>query len=116
DWIDRRSGAPRTRAIVAGQFYAGPEVPGAVAYNVDAFRALTMAFPLAVAGDFAPSCTFCADNTISTPPGSKPSGTSTWTNYSLLSGIPVTDVRASSIVLREQAIDVGAYKIPVSPY
>ena len=115
-WVAAKSGTTRTRALVSGQFYAGPEVNGATAYNVDAYHLLTSSLPLAVARDFAPSCTFCADNPISTPPGTKPSGTSTWTSYTLLSNIPVTDVRASSIILTTPSIPYAGYTIPVSPY
>jgi hypothetical protein len=80
--------------------------------------ALTGAMPLALVDGFTPQCTYCADNPIFTPPGTMPSGASYWSSYGVLSGIPVTDVRANQVILKDATIPVpmATYKVPVSPY
>ena len=119
-YIQAKSGVSKVKAVLAGEMYTGPQLGGAQATNIDAFTALSSVFPLALAPDFTPGCTFCADNPIFAPPGTAPGGASSFTTYVMLSGMPVTDVRESSVILQDPVInvtsDAGAYRIPLSPY
>jgi len=104
-----------------GDFYTGPTVTGVLdPYNPDSFTALSAAFPIAAPPGYAPACTFCVDNPITTPPGTQPSGSSTWSSTVLLSHVPVTDVHAASLLLKDPVLDVesdaGSYLIPLSTY
>lgn len=118
DLVAAKSGAIRRRAVVMGDWYTGPQVGTLTALNVESFNALTARLPLASAEGYAPTCTFCADNPIQTPPGTTPTGTSTWSSYSVLGNIPVTDVRSNAVTLKTPSVTAAglAYKIPVSSY
>lgn len=116
--VATKSAAIKRRAIVLGDWYTGPQVGTLTALNVESFNALTALMPLAAADGFTPTCTYCADNPIQTPPGTTPTGTSSWSSYGVLSGIPVTDVRSNLVTLKDPSVTVSglAYKIPVSSY
>jgi len=115
-YTNRRSGARGRRAVLAGELYAGPSAGGLDPINAAAFDLLGQAFPVAARPDYAPACTFCAENPITTPPGQTPTVVSTWTTLALLVNMPVTDVVTSSVILKERAIPYASYAIPVSPY
>jgi hypothetical protein len=116
--VATRSGALKKRAVVLGDWYTGPKVGTLTDLNVESYVALTAAMPLALVDGFTPQCTYCADNPIYAPPGTMPSGASYWSSYGVLSGIPVTDVRANEVILKKATIPVpmATYNVPVSPY
>lgn len=116
--VAARSGASKKRTIVLGDWYTGPKVGALAELNVESFQALTARLPLALADGFTPTCTYCADNPILTPPGMMPAGTSSWSSYGVLSGVPITDVRSNRVLLRDAvvAVPMASYEIPVSPY
>ncbi|HEY8091641.1 MAG TPA: hypothetical protein VIF09_27435, partial [Polyangiaceae bacterium] len=120
-YVTRTSGAAGQKAIVMGDFYTGPSVPGVLdPDNPDSFAALSAEFPIAAPPGYSPGCTFCVDNPINTPPGTTPSGSSTWSSMILLSHVPVTDVEAATILLNDPVLTVsteaGTYAIPRSTY
>lgn len=115
-YVLRRSGSLGRRAVVSGELFASPGAPGVDAINPAAFAVLSGALPLATPPDYAPACTFCANNPINTPPGQAPSGRSTWTTLTFLVNVPVTDVVTSSLLLREATIPYSGYAVPASPY
>jgi hypothetical protein len=116
--VATRSGAIKRRAVVMGDWYTGPKVGSLTDLNVESFNALNARLPLASADGFTPTCTYCADNPILTPPGTTPTGTSTWSTYSVLSNVAATDVRSNQVILKDATVTVAgqSYKVPVSPY
>jgi hypothetical protein len=116
-YVTATSAAKAHRAIVAGQWNSGPSVPNVVgANNSESFAVLNAAFPQAAPPGYAQECVYCADNPILTAPGQTSTVRSTTGTYSMLSGIPVTDALATSIILKEPVIPYMGYAIPVSPY
>jgi hypothetical protein len=116
-YVASSSAAHGRRAIVAGLFSAGPDVPGvASGVAIESYTALTAAMPLAVPPGYQPECTGCADNPLlqaeingaTTTPNS-------WTLYALLSGVPITDVKSASVFLKERVVPYGdAGLVPLS--
>lgn len=116
-YVTRTSAAAGQKALVMGDFYTGPTVPNVLdPYNPDSYAVLSAAFATAAPPGYPPACTFCVDNPITTPPGTTPSGSSTWSSAIFLSGIPVTDVHAASVLLQQPVLDAGSYLIPLSSY
>jgi len=123
-FVNKRSRATGTRAIVSGTFYTGPDSPGSsdipvMAFHVEAYNLLTAALGIAVPFDYVPTCTECFNN----PLVKTPTQSGRWTSYSLLANIARTSVRQAQVILTEPVLEVqseldsGApYSIPISPY
>jgi hypothetical protein len=126
-YVQGRSEAVGRKAVIVGSMYSGPEyfdgqTKVLEATNVDAYNAISSAFPLAVPPTYVPACTLCNDNLILAEPGSTPEGASTWQSFVFLSGIPVTAVEDASRFWTETALSVEStdtgnlYDIPVSTH
>lgn len=126
-WVTKKSGALKRRAFVAGEFYSGPgyndgKTDVVKARVPDAYAALTSLFAPALPVDGMPFCTQCADNPWLTPPGSTPSGESTWTSTVFTSGLPITLVKKAEPTMKSATItyDPGmggtTYLVPPSSY
>lgn len=102
DFVDSRSTATSTRAILAGSLYAGPSYQDVIAAEEsDNFSVFSSSLALGVPPDFTPLCTNCGDNPIRTKTGETPNLPSYWSSYHLLKNIPVTAVRHSEVILTE---------------
>jgi hypothetical protein len=116
-YVEQASGATRRRAILAGEWQTGPTVPNVIGPSYpESYAVLSAAFPLAIPPGQIPECTVCQDNPIWSPPGQTPLSQPSLTNFAMLSGIPVTDVRAASVLLKENVVPFKTYTIPVSPF
>jgi len=123
-YVQRTSGQLGRRAVVAGNFSAGGSWPGQSISGVS--EATTFAtlntFPLAMTPGYVPSCTDCASNPITTPPGTPAGSANTWTVFSLLVNVATTDVSSSGVVLDQPVVsyqppDGGApYALPPSRF
>jgi hypothetical protein len=105
------------RALVAGQFNCGPEVPPTLGpSDTESWDLLRASFALALPPGAVPPCTLCVDNPILTPPGQKPSGQSTLGTYTVLANVPLTDVVSASAALTDAVLDdpPQTYKVPLS--
>jgi hypothetical protein len=120
DFVRQESVRTRRKAIVSGDFYAGPAGAGLAGLNEDNFATLTQEFSLGIADNFTPQCTFCSDNPIQTPPGNPPVGQSTWTRFNFLVNIAKSDVLANDTLLKAPLVKAnpgnGASAIPLSQY
>jgi hypothetical protein len=116
-YVAATSAAHGRRAIIAGLFDTGPDVPGvASAVAIESYTALTAAMPLAVPPGYQPECTGCADNPlIQAELNGTTTSTNSWTLYALLSGIPITDVKSAIVFLKERVVPYGdAGLVPLS--
>jgi hypothetical protein len=127
-WAKDRTAATGGKGVLAGDFYAGPDLPPVLTgVHVDSFNALTSVWPLAQAIGYSPKCTFCSANPITTPPTSDAGGTTsggsdTWTSYATLVNMAITEVVSNQVILDTPAIDymdptsMTTYKVPYSNY
>lgn len=114
DWVNTAS--PNRKAIVAGEFYAGSEVPGVLAaYTPENVPFLEAAFPLALPPGQTPECTLCAENPLAglDTASSQPDSIR-------LHNMAITDVREQRIVLKENALELPLSgeptQVPLSLY
>jgi hypothetical protein len=126
-WVKAKSVALKAKAVVAGEFCAGPGYNDGTkdvlkARYPDAYSKLVEALAVGIPEGYVPKCTFCANNPIITPPPNPPTGDSSWTTMVLLGNIPVTTVRSAEITLKAPVVsvtgagDAGTLMIPVSSY
>ncbi len=122
-YVKAVSGARKRRAIIAGDFYAGPAIGSLQGLNTTAYDTLTQVLPLAMAPDYTPACTFCGDNPLVT--GAGESTAAIWSSYSLLSDLAVPEVQSNTVILKELTastdpsvfgFDAGQLAIPPSFY
>ena len=122
-YVKSVSGARKRRAIIAGDFYAGPGIGNLQAMNQTSYDTLTQVLPLAMAPDYTPACTFCGDNPLVA--GAGQSTAATWSSYSLLSDLAVPEVQSNTVILKELTattdpsafgLDAGTLPIPPSFY
>jgi len=114
DWVRLRSGTTHAKAVLVGDFYAGPGVPGKIdSVEVETYQILSDAFALAIPPGEEPKCTLCSDNPLN-------SQKSTRTRHLFLNAMPITAVRVSDTILKEPVVDltVGGtpMKVPVAQY
>lgn len=119
-------------AVVAGEFYAGAAYPSAsppiTALNPAAYAILGAAFAQAVSASYAPACTACSANAVTSPPGMPVSAPNTWSSLIFLDELSVSDVTSSTLFATTPVVaytppppsgddaGVDAYEIPLSPY
>lgn len=122
-YVKAVSGARKRRAIVAGDFYAGPAIGGLQGLNTSSYDTLTQVLPLAMAPDYTPACTFCGDNPLVN--GAGQSTAAIWSSYSLLSDLAVSEVQSNTVILKQLTattdpsvfgFDAGPLAIPPSFY
>jgi hypothetical protein len=106
--VNAQAAKTHRRAILAGDFYASASFPPKLGeLNLESYNALISAFPIAQSSDYVPKCTSCNANVINnaaqgSPPDPKADpALGTWSTFALLSGIPITDVVSSEVVLTE---------------
>ena len=123
-YVQSRSAASGSRGVLASTLYSGPEYANGStkvldAINPVAFQTVSNAFPLAVPSAFVPSCTWCANNPIMSPPGGTSGGSSHWESFVFLVKTPASDIVSAEVFLKDATIPVtangSAFSIPVSP-
>jgi endonuclease/exonuclease/phosphatase family metal-dependent hydrolase len=111
-WVDARSGVGR--AIVLGDFNAGPELKDFAVEPVAAaeFIFLSGKFPEALAAGYKPACSSCSkEGNILAASGTSPNA---WVDHIFLKAIPTSAVKSSSrthvdpVVPVTTAVDGGA--------
>ncbi len=127
DHVKKSSIDVGSTAVILGDFYSGTGYSSGgnevlTAQYADAYQNLTGAFVPAVPLDYAPVCTYCAnENPIITPPGTPTTADNTWTSNVFLGHYPVSLVRSAGVLLNEPVIelpqpDAGTLTIPLSQY
>ena len=123
EYVKAVSGARKRRAIIAGDFYAGPGGGNLQALNQVSYDTLTQVLPLAVAPDYTPACNFCGTNPLVAFGGQTTA--SSWSSYALLSDLAVPEVLSNAVILKELTattdpgafgFDAGTLAIPPSFY
>ncbi len=123
DYVKAVSGARKRRAIVAGEFYAGPAIGNLQGLNQASYDTLTQVLPLAMAPAYTPSCTLCGDNPLVA--GAGQNNEAIWSSYSLLSNLAVPEVQSNTVILKELTattdpsafgLEAGTLPIPASFY
>lgn len=120
-WIDERSSKRGRRSIVVLDTDTGIDFgQGLTPRNPEAYEKLAAVLSLAVAPDYVPACTFCADNPLVTPPGTEPTGVNTWTQLIFRQNLPITAVLSTDRFLTEAKYEYAdgdnSYLIPPSYY
>ncbi len=123
NYVKAVSGARKRRAVIAGDFYAGPAIGNLQALNQTSYDTLTQVLPLAMAPDYTPACTFCGDNPLVA--GGGQSTAALWSSYALLSDLAVPEVQSNTVIIKELTastnpaafgLEAGTLPIPPSFY
>jgi hypothetical protein len=111
-WVNKKSTAMKRRAIIGGEFSAGPGFDDMMGNKItailpDNFSLLLAAFAAGTTTDYTPQCTACNTNPwVEALSGGMvvPTGASTWTTNLFMTNIPGVDVTTTQIILNDNPI------------
>jgi hypothetical protein len=120
--VERLSTARGVRSVVAGVFFAGPaaEKDGKVVVDAqypETWTELVRSLEPLVAADYAPACTWCADNPSHPNAGQASAKGGFWSTHLLGTGFSQADVESTERTFVDATLSFGATdKIPISPH
>ena len=112
NWVNKKSTSLKRRAIIAGEFSAGPGFDDMMgnkitAVSPDNLAIIQGAFAEATTTDYVPQCTGCNTNPwVETLSGGvlTPTGASTWTTNLFMTNIPGVDVTSTQVILNDTPV------------